>query len=125
MPIKQPYASLGAAQTFTAAQRGAVVTLTSSSNSIASDFAEGNNFEHTTTENTTLANPSNLVAGQSGVITFTQDAVTPRTLAFGSYWKFPNGSAPSLTAVASAVDSLSYYVRDATHIDALMLNNQS
>lgn len=109
-------------QAFTKAQRGTPVALTSSSASIAVDASLGNNFTHTTTENTTLANPTNLVAGQSGVIVITQGA-TARTMAFGSYWKFPSGTAPSLTGTASAVDVIAYYVESGTRITAKLIGD--
>lgn len=113
------------AAAWTAAQRGTPVALTSSSNSIAVDFALGNNFSHTFTEDTTLANPSNIVAGQSGFIAFTQHASSPKTLAFGSYWKFESASVPSVTATNSAVDVLVYYVESSTRISAVLLANMS
>lgn len=109
-------------QAFSKAQRGTPVALTSTTNSIASDFSLGNNFTHTTTENSTLANPTNLVAGQSGVIVITQGA-TPRTLAYGSYWKFSAGTVPSLTATGAAVDVLAYYVESSTRITAKLLTD--
>lgn len=110
-------------QSYTKAQRGTPVALTSSSNSIATDASLGNYFTHTFTENTTLANPTNLAAGQSGVIVFTQHASSPKTLAFGSYWKFPGGTAPSVTATNSAVDVLAYYVESTTRITAKLLTD--
>ena len=112
-------------QSFTAAQRGASSALTSSGGSIASDFATRNNFTHTFTENTTLANPSNLVVGQSGVIVFTQHASSPKTLAFGSYWKFQDATVPTVTANNSAVDLLVYYVESSTRISARLITNLS
>lgn len=116
-------AALGTAQAFTKAQRGSATSLTSSSASIAVDASLANNFTHTLTENTTLANPTNLVAGQSGVIVLTQHASSPKTLAFGGYWKFAGGTAPSLTATNSAVDVLVYYVESTTRITARMVND--
>lgn len=116
-------AKLNVAQAYSKAQRGTAVSLTSTSASIASDFANANNFTHTFTENTTLANPSNLVAGQSGVIVFTQHASSPKTLAFGSYWKFPGGTAPTVTATNSAVDVLVYYVESTTRISARLISD--
>lgn len=112
-------------QSFTAAQRGSTSALTSSGGSIASDFATRNNFTHTFTENTTLANPTNLVAGQSGVIVFTQHASSPKTLAFGSYWKFQDAAIPTVTANNSAVDVLVYYVESSTRISARLITNLS
>jgi len=116
-------AKTNAVQSFTVAQRGTATALTSTAASIAVDLALANNFTHTLTENTTLANPSNITAGQSGVIVFTQHASAPKTLAFASYWKFPSGTAPSLTATNSAVDVLAYYVESTTRITARMLSN--
>ena len=107
------FASLSSTQTFTGGQIGAVTALTSSAASIAINLATNNNFSHTTTENTTLAAPSNPVAGQSGVITITQGA-TPRTLAYNTFYKFAGGVVPSLTSTASAVDVFVYNVESAS-----------
>ena len=110
-------------QSFSVAQRGTATSLTSTSASIAVNLALANNFTHTFTENTTLANPTNITAGQSGVIVFTQHASSPKTLAFGSYWKFPGGTAPTVTATNSAVDTMAYYVESSTRITARMLSD--
>lgn len=109
--------------TYSKALRGTPVSLTSSSASIATDASAGNFFTHTFTENTTLANPSNLAAGQEGVIVFTQHASSPKTLAYGSYWKFSGGTVPSVTATNSAVDVLVYYVESSTRITAKLLTD--
>lgn len=96
-------------QTIAGAKRGNPSSLTSTGASIAVDLSLANFFTHTTTENTTLASPSNASAGQSGAFIITQGA-TPRTLSFNSFWKFAGGVLPSLTATSGAVDILSYYV---------------
>ncbi len=114
-------ALLATAQTFSGAQKVSATVLTSSSNSIATDLSLNNNYTHTLTENTTLANPSNIIAGQSGSIQFTQHASSPKTLAYGSYWKFSGGSAPTLTATNSAADTLYYNVRSSTFIEASLV----
>lgn len=57
-----------------------------------------------------------MVAGQSGSIFITQDATGSRTLAFGSYWDFAGGVAPSLSTGANVVDRLDYVVRNSTSI---------
>jgi hypothetical protein len=110
-------------QSFTKAQRVTPVALTSTSASIAVDASLSNNFTHTFTENTTLANPTNLVAGQGGVIVFTQHASSPKTLAFGSNWKFSSGIAPTVTATNSAVDVLVYYVESSSRITAKLISD--
>jgi hypothetical protein len=101
---------------------GTPIALTSTSASIAVNMNDSN-FTHTFTENTTLANPTNLTAGQSGVIVFTQHASSPKTLAFGSYWDFPSGTVPTVTASNSAVDVLAYYVNSSTSITAKLLGD--
>jgi hypothetical protein len=102
-----------AAQTFTGGQRGAVTALTSSSASIAINLATNCNFSYATTENSTLAAPSNPTAGQSGIITITQGA-TARTLAYNTFYKFAGGTVPTLTATVGAVDVFAYYVTSAS-----------
>jgi hypothetical protein len=116
-------AGLATVESFTKAQRITPVALTSTSASIAVDASLSNNFTHTFTENTTLANPTNLVAGQGGIIVFTQHASSPKTLAFGSYWKFQDGTVPSVTATNSAVDVLVYYVESASRISAKLITD--
>lgn len=95
--------------TYTAAQKGRYWLLTSSSASIAIDLQRSNNFKHTMTENTTLAAPTNASAGQAGIIEITQ-ASSAKTLAFNSFWKWPGGSAGTLTATNGAKDIISYVV---------------
>lgn len=114
-------ALLAGAQTFSGAQKVSATALTSSGASIAIDLSANNNFTHTLTEITTIANPSNVVAGQSGSIQFTQHASSPKTLAYGSYYKFAGGTAPTLTATNSACDTLYYSVRSATFIECSLV----
>lgn len=115
-------ACLAGGNTLSGAQIGSETTLTSSGASIATDLSLNNNFKHTMTENTTLANPTNVVAGQSGRIAITQHASSPKTMAFGTYWLFSavenGGSDPALTATNSAIDILYYDVLSSTQISA-------
>ena len=90
---------------------------------ITPDFNAGSNFSVTLGGNRTLANPSNLAAGQSGVIVITQDGTGSRTLAYGGYFKFAGGSAPTLTTTANAVDVIAYYVESATRITARFIGD--
>ena len=71
----------------------------------------------------TLANPSNITAGQSGVIFITNGSSSAYTMSFGTYWDFPNQSAPSLTATTNAVDVLVWTARSATSIAVQILPN--
>ena len=111
-----------AVQSFTVAQRGSITALTDGA-TITPDFAAANNFSLTIGGNRTLANPTNLTAGQSGAIVITQDGTGSRTLAYGSYFKFSGGTAPTLTTTASAVDVLVYYVESSTRITAKLLSD--
>lgn len=106
----------GTAQTFTAAQRGTITTLTPGS-TVTPDFAASNNFSLTLGQNTTIANPTNLVAGQSGSIFLVQGS-SAYTGSWGSYWDFASGTAPVLSG-ASKVDRLDYIVRSTTSIHAV------
>ena len=101
----------------------AEVTALTDASSITPDFDDANNFSVTLGGNRTLANPSNCTAGQSGIITITQDGTGSRTLAYGAYWKFSGGTAPTLTTTASAVDVLAYYVESATRITATLISD--
>ena len=115
-------ALLGLLQTFTAAQRGTVTALSDGA-TITPDFAVSNYYSVTLGGNRTLANPSNLAAGQAGVIVITQDGTGGRTLAYGSQWKFPGGTAPTLTTAANAVDVLAWYAESATRITARLISD--
>ena len=92
---------------------------------ITLDFRTANNFSTTLTGNTTFANPSNISAGQSGVIFITQDGTGSRTAAFGSYWDFSDGTAPTLSTGANAVDMIVWIARSSTKISAQFSGNFS
>lgn len=111
-----------AVQSFTVAQRGTITALTDGA-TITPDFAAANNFSVTLGGSRTLANPTNLTAGQSGTIVIAQDGTGSRTLAYGSYFKFAGGTAPMLTTTAAAVDVIAYYVESSTRITARILND--
>lgn len=93
-----------------AGQSALFTALSIASNLIAVNLALSNNFNLTMTANATLSAPSNVTAGQSGFIEFNQGASNKYTLAFNSFWKFPGGSVPTLTATNAAKDILSYTV---------------
>ena len=65
--------------------------------------------------NRTLDNPTNQKAGSTYILRIIQDATGSRTLAFGSAYDFPGGTAPTLTAAANAVDLLTF-VSDGTNM---------
>jgi hypothetical protein len=112
------------AQTYTAGQRGEITALTDGA-TITPDLADSNNFSVTLGGNRTLANPSNIVAGQSGSFFITQDGTGSRTLAYGSYYDFAGGTAPTLSTAASSVDRIDYIVRTSTSIHCVFTANYS
>ena len=103
-------------QTFTAAQRGAVVVVPYATG-ISLDLSSGNNYQITLTGSTTLQNPTNIVSGQAGVITIIQGTAS-NTMAFSTGWHYPggSGSTPNLTATSGAVDLLVYYTKDTSSV---------
>jgi hypothetical protein len=107
------------AQTFTASQRGEITTLTSAS-TVTPDFAASNNFTLTLGQNLTLANPTNLVVGQSGSIFLIQDGTGSRTITWGSYFDWAGGTPPTLSTAASSVDRLDYIVRTTGSIHSVV-----
>jgi hypothetical protein len=118
------YAGIDTAQTFTKGQRGEITVLSDGA-TITPDLADSNNFSVTLGGNRTLANPSNITAGQSGSIFITQDGTGSRTLAYGSNFDFAGGTAPTLSTTAAAVDRIDYVVRTATSIHAVFTANYS
>lgn len=101
-----------------------ITTLTDGS-TITPAFSDSCNFTVTLGGNRTLANPTGLVAGQSGSLFIVQDGTGSRTLAYGSYWDFAAGTAPTLTTAANSVDRIDYIVRSSTSIHAVMTANYS
>jgi hypothetical protein len=103
---------------------GEVITVSYAS-TITLDFRTANNFTVTLTGNTTFANPSNLAAGQSGIVFVIQDGTGGRTAAFGSYWDFSDGTAPTLSTGVNAVDMIAWVARSANKISAQFIGNFS
>ena len=99
---------------------GQQVTLTSSSNATAVDLSLSNNFKLTLGENSTLSQPSNEVAGQSGSIIVIQDGSGRRTLAYHSHYKWPAGTVPTLSTAANAVDRIDYIVEAADKVHCVI-----
>ncbi len=106
------------AQTFTAAQRATITTLTSGA-TVTPDFSASNNYTLTLDQNLSIANPTNLTAGQSGSIFLVQDSTGSRTASWGTYWDFAGGTAPVLTTTAAGIDRVDYIVRSSTSIHAV------
>ena len=87
---------------------------------ISVDLNAGQNFTVTLAGNRTLSNPTNCVAGQVGSIFVVQDGTGSRTLAYGTSWDFPAGTAPTLSTDAAAVDRIDYIVHTSTDVHAVL-----
>lgn len=82
---------------------------------IATNCNLGNVHSVTLAGNRTLDNPTNLKAGATYIWIITQDGTGSRTLSYGTAFKFPGGTAPTLTTDANAVDILTG-ISDGTNI---------
>ena len=116
--------SLSVANTWTAGQRAEITTLTDGA-TITPDLNDSNNYVVVIAGNRTIANPTNITAGQSGSIFVTQDGTGSRTASWGSYWDWAGGTAPTLSTGANQVDRIDYIVRSSTSIQAVATLNYS
>ena len=101
-----------------------IVSLTDAA-SIAIDFNAGQNFAVQLTDNRTLENATNCVPGQTGSIFVIQDGTGSRTLSFGANYKFPSGTAPTLSTGASACDRIDYITFTSSNVHAVATLNVS
>ena len=92
---------------------------------ITPNLAQTNNFVVTLGGNRTMANATSITAGQSGVIFVQQDETGSRTLAFGTGWRFPGNTAPTLTTTANAVDMIVYTAWTSSNLAAQAVLNVS
>ena len=92
-----------------------IVTLTDGA-TITPDFTLGNNFQVTITASRTIANPTGVTTGQSGVISIQQNGTGGYTCAWGTSWDFASATAPTLITTANALNILPYFARSTTSI---------
>jgi len=65
--------------------------------------------------NRTMAAPTNLRSGEAYALRVIQDATGSRTLTWNAVFKWPGGTAPTLTTTAAAIDILSF-LSDGTNL---------
>lgn len=106
-----PYATVG---NYTKQQYFGLSTLTDGA-SISWDLADNQVATVTLGGNRALANPTNQVAGATYVIIVKQDGSGNRTLSFGSDYKFPGGTAPTLSTGINDVDII-VFLSDGTNM---------
>ena len=90
---------------------------------ITPNLAQTNSFIVTLGGARTMANATNIIAGQSGVIFVQQDGTGSRTLSFGTGWRFPGNTAPTLTTTANAVDMIVFTAWTTSNIAAQAVLN--
>lgn len=106
--LKTEVASVGYANPATQTQYATLQTLTDAA-SISWNTSTAQVAQVTLAGNRALANPASLLAGATYVLLVKQDATGSRTLSFGSQYKFPDGTAPTLSTATNAVDLLSFF----------------
>jgi len=74
---------------------------------ITADCKEANIFDLTVTGNVTSLDAKNLTPGSTYLFIIRQDSTGSHTVAFATKFHFEGGSAPTITATASAVDVVS------------------
>jgi hypothetical protein len=77
----------------------------------------------TLTGNISTMTLNNVKAGQAGQIRLIQDGTGSRTTVWSSIFKFANGTTPSLSTAANAVDALEFNCVSATYCVAALLQN--
>lgn len=115
--IDSSIARAGVSQTFTKPQRSNIRGVTYAANLVL-DLSTSNNFSCTLAGNIVIANPSNIIPGQAGVIFL---EVGSNIVSFGSYWKFEAGIVPTLSGNCM----IAYIVKSSTEIIAVEINNVS
>jgi len=102
-----------------------VVTEAVVSNTASIQLNESNTFEFTAGAANTHVVTTNIAKGQVINIKVTQDAGGAGTLTFDPEFKFPGGTAPTLTAVAGAIDIISCISYDGTTLLSNATQNYS
>lgn len=108
-----------AAGTIIAPQMAGTVQVLTPGTTVAWNMALGENATLTPAQNFTLSNPTNILAGNSGMLTITQDATGSRVITWGTTYRFAGGVKFVLSTAAGAIDELAWYSPDGTHIDVV------
>jgi hypothetical protein len=71
------------------------------------------------TDDRILDNPTNLVAGAKYILRVVQDATGTRLLTYGANYKWPGGTAPTLSTTANAIDEIEFTC-DGTNMNGVL-----
>lgn len=102
-----------------------VNTITIASNTASLDLDSSNTFKFTAQSTATHIVPTNIKAGQVINIEVTQDVGGAGTITFDPAFKFPGGTAPTLTTTSNAIDLISAVSYDGTTLLANATQNYS
>ena len=91
------------------------------SNTVSLNLANGNFFSWTTNVAITVANPTNANVGHCGSIIVTSNG--NYTVSFAENWRFPAGTAPTLSTTAGQQDRIDYIVVAANAVHAVATVN--
>ena len=86
----------------------------SSASSWTPDWDSGNVQTMELTANTAIANPSNIEVGATYIIILKQDSTGSRTVTWGTQYKFPAATAPTLTTGANKADVITLVAYSST-----------
>lgn len=95
---------------FSTSVSGTTETNATATGNITLDFANYQNFVLTLTGNVTLDNPTTEAVGQSGFITFIQDATGSRTVSLGTDYETAGAAGLTLSSTADTTDVVPYIV---------------
>jgi len=101
-------AVVNAAQEYSRTHNFDATTLTITSGTVPWNLAENQVAKLTVTTNSTMNNPTNAVDGATYMLVVTQGTSGSNTLSFGTAYKFPGGTVPSLSTGSSQVDVLAF-----------------
>jgi hypothetical protein len=121
--IESNAVGVSTAHEWTAQQNFDAATLTDGAN-IAWNLNTGQTATVVLGGNRTLDNPTNMKDGASYALLVKQDATGGRTLTYGTAYKWPGGTPPTLSTGANAVDLLTFY-SDGTNMYGTNLLNFS
>jgi hypothetical protein len=107
-------AKTNVAQEYTKQQNFNATTLSDAAN-ISWNLDDNQVASVTLAGNRTLDNPTNMKDGATYILTVKQDVTGTRTLSFGSAYKFPGGTAPTLSTGTNQIDIITF-ISDGTNM---------
>lgn len=92
---------------------------------ITPDATQSTSFTVTLGGNRTIANATGIIAGQTLIFYLTQDGTGSRTITWGTSYKFPGGTKPTLSSAAAATDMISCHAETTSFFSCVAALNMS